>query len=159
MNYKWGKNDALYLDIMGSSFSYFDFNFFSGPDVENFRTTLKGFGSMGNTFELSVISAGGNFIGAYINLGTSIRYYRFEDDLKLTRTDENVTSEIVTGQPYEFKNNFFGWSKNKMVSGYLTGPVGIDIRLGFMDLKLQASYNRYLSGKLKLKYKDPDDNF
>ena len=138
---------------------YIDLNFFSGPDIENFRTTLKGFGSMGNTYEVTVFDAGGNFFDAFIDLGASIRDYRFEDNLKLTKTEDLITDEIVDDPPYEFKNQFFGWSKNKMVIGYLTIPVGFDVKLGFLDLRMQASYNRYLSGKLKLKYRDPDNSF
>jgi hypothetical protein len=158
-HFEWGKNNSSYLDLLATSSTYFDFNFFSGPDVENFRTTLKGFGSIGNTYEVGLVAAGNKHVNAFINIGTSVRYYRFEENLNLINSEDNVTAEITEDPPYEFKNSFFGWSKNKMVLGYLTIPAGFDIKLGFADVRFQASYNRYLSGKLKLKYKDPDDTF
>ena len=136
-----------------------DFNYFIGNDVANFKTTLKGFGSIGNSLEYSIVSVGNEHYELFLNLGYSIRHYRFEKNLKLTKNENRIENEIVENPPYEFKNTFFSWSKNKMVIGYLIIPVGFDLKFRFADFRLQASYTRYLSGKHKLKYNDDDNKF
>lgn len=137
-----------------------EFDFFQGPDAADFGTTFKGFGSLGNTFEQSMISIDGKYLNLFANLGYSIRYYRFQDNLRLYKDMEgNVKHDIVSNPPYEFTNKFFSWSKNKMVIGYLLVPVGFDVKTKYADIRLQASYTRYIAGKHKVKYVDPDDEF
>lgn len=136
-----------------------NFNFFTGSQTQNFKTTLKGLGSIGYSYEQPVVSFGNDPLAISIGLGYSVNFYRFEKNLKLTKTDTYIENEIVDNPPYEFKNTFFSWSKNKMVLGYLLVPVGIDIKLHFADIRLEASYARYISGKHKLKYNDPNDTF
>lgn len=136
-----------------------NFNYFTGSEVQNFKTTLKGLGSIGYTYEQPVIKYGGKHLAVSLGLGYCVNFYRFEKNLKLTKTDTKIESEIVTDPPYEFKNTFFSWSKNKMVIGYLLVPVSVDIKLPFADICLGASYARYISGKHKVKYNDPDDAF
>ncbi len=136
-----------------------EFDFFQGPDAADFGTTFKGFGSLGNTFEKSMISIDGKYLGLFANLGYSIRYYRFQENLKFSLNEGVTQYEIVDNPPYEYTNKFFSWSKNKMVIGYLLVPVGIDIKTKYADVKLQASYTRYIAGKHKVKYVDPDDEF
>ncbi|MBK7174710.1 MAG: hypothetical protein IPH84_16105 [Bacteroidales bacterium] len=136
-----------------------EFDFFQGPDAADFGTTFKGFGSLGNTFEKSMISIDGKYLGLFANLGYSIRYYRFQENLKFSLNEGVTNYEIVKNPDYEFTNKFFSWSKNKMVIGYLLVPVGIDIKTKYADVRLQASYTRYIAGKHKVKYVDPDDEF
>lgn len=45
-----------------------------------------------------------------------------------------------------------------MVVGYLTIPAGFDLKFKPVDIRFQASYNIYLSGKHKLKYRTNDDS-
>ncbi|MBN2215559.1 MAG: hypothetical protein JW723_15095 [Bacteroidales bacterium] len=154
---KWINEKGGYISLFSGGVNYLDFNYFMGDDNENFKTTLKGLGSIGNSHEISIVTAGNRHIAMFLNLGYSIRYYRFEKNLMLTKSDNSVEDQIVENQPYAFKNKFFSWSKNKMVLGYLVIPVGFDIKTKFADLRIQASYLRYLSGKHKLKYNIIDD--
>ena len=145
---KWAysriKENGSYLKLISDGRQNTTFNFFTGPDVENFKTTLKGFGSVGNGYDLSMITTGNKYFAVFADLGFSIRYYRFEQNLKLTKTDDLINAEIIANPPYAFKNSFFSWSKNKMVTAYLTVPVGFELKFGFADIRLQASYIRYL---------------
>jgi len=134
-------------------------DYFIGDDVENFKTTLKGFGSIGSSAEWLFLSYGNEHFELFVDFGFSIRYYRFEKNLQLTKQEDGIKDEIVENSPYEFENTFFSWSKNKMIIGYFVVPVGFDVKFPFADLRLQASYTRYLSGKHKLKYVDPDDQY
>jgi hypothetical protein len=145
------------LTLFESNKTTMDFNYFVGNDVANFKTTLKGFGSIGAGYEISIVSFGNEHYALFLNLGYSIRYYRFEKNLKLTKKENEIEDEIIENPPYEFKNTFFSWSKNKMVVTYLNIPVGVDLKFRFADFRLQASYNRYLFGKHKLKYIDENN--
>lgn len=136
-----------------------EFDFFQGPDAADFGTTFKGFGSLGNTFEQSMINIEGKYLNLFANLGYSIRYYRFQENLKFSLNEGVTQYEIVDNPPYDYTNKFFSWSKNKMVIGYLLVPVGFDVKTKFADFRLQASYTRYIAGKHKVKYIDPDDEF
>jgi hypothetical protein len=155
---KWTNEKGGYISLFSGGVTYYDFNYFMGDDIENFKTTLKGLGSIGSSYEKSIVAVGNRHIAMFLNLGYSIRYYRFEKNLMLTKNDNLVEDQIVENPPYEFKNKFFSWSKNKMVIGYLVVPIGFDIKSRFADLRIQASYSRYLSGKHKLKYNVIDDS-
>lgn len=158
LSHKWITENGSYISLLSGRVNYYDFNFFMGDDIENFKTTLKGFGSIGHSYEKSIVEIGNKHIAMYLNLGYSIRYYRFKKNLILTKNENLIEDQIVENPPYEFKNTFFSWSKNKMVLGYLIIPVGFDLKTRFADLRLQASYLRYLSGKHKLKYNINDEN-
>ena len=136
-----------------------EYDFFLGPDNADFGTTFKGFGSIGNSFQQSIVNIDGKFLGLYAGLGYSIRYYRFQNNLSFSLEEGLTTYSIVNNPPYEYTNKFFSWSKNKMVIGYLMVPIGLDIKTKIADISLQASYSRYIAGKHKVKYIDPDDEF
>ncbi len=157
LSHKWTNEKGGYISLFSGGVTYYDFNYFMGDDIENFKTTLKGLGSIGNTYEKSIVKVGNKYVAMFLNLGLSVRYYRFEKNLMLTKSNNMIVDQIVENPPYEFKNKFFSWSKNKMVIGYLVIPVGFDIQSRFADLRIQASYSRYLSGKHKLKYNVIDD--
>lgn len=157
LSHKWLKENGTYFSLFSGGVNYYDVNYFMGDDIDNFKTTLKGLGSLGYSYEKSLIAAGNKYIGLFVNLGYSVRYYRFEKNLLLTKNNNLIEDQIVENPPYEFNNTFFSWSKNKMVIGYLVIPVGLDLKSGFADLRIQASYSRYLSGKHKLKYNINDD--
>ncbi|NJO68480.1 MAG: hypothetical protein HC830_03680 [Bacteroidetes bacterium] len=105
--YKKVNENGSYVKMVSDGFQYTTFNFFTGPDVENFRTTLKGFGSIGNDFELTLITVGNRQVDAFLDLGLSLRYYRFEENLMLSKSAGSMEASIVENPPYEFKNKFF----------------------------------------------------
>jgi len=133
-----------------------EFDFFTGDKASDFKTTFKGFGSLANSLEKTLISVDNKYVSLFAGIGYSIRYYRFAENIQFTRTNDALTYVIEKDPDYEFKNSFFSWSKNKMVIGYLLVPVGFDIKSKYADLRLAFTYTRYLAGKHKTKYNDPD---
>jgi hypothetical protein len=157
LSHRWANEKGCYFSLFSGGVNYYDFNYFMGDDNDNFKTTLKGFGSIGFSYDKSMVAVGNKFIGMFINLGYSVRYYRFEKNLMLTMNNNLIEDQIVENPSYEFENTFFSWSKNKMVLGYLVIPVGFDLKSGIADIIFQASYSRYLSGKHKLKFNVAED--
>ncbi len=157
LSHTWITEKGGYFSLLTGGVNYYDINYFMGDGLDNFKITHKGLGSFGEGYEKSIVEAGNNYIALFISLGYSVRYYRFEKNLLLIKNENSIEDRIVENPPYEFKNTFFSWSKNKMVLGYLVIPVGLEFKSGFADLRIQASYLRYLSGKHKLKYNITDD--
>lgn len=152
--YRWGENSQNYFSFFDGSTSTMDFNFFTGPDVEDYRVTLKGFGSIGNSVDFSLVAVGNDYLEAFLGAGISVRYYRFEE---LPDSWAFFTPAQAMLDNGDFENKFFSWSKSKTVIGYFTVPLGFELKSRIANIRIQASYTRYLSGKYKLKYKDPDN--
>ena len=158
LSHQWVKENGSYISLFSGGVNYYDINYFMGDDIENFKTTLNGLGSIGNSYEKSIVEVGCKHIAVFLNLGYSVRYYRFKKNLTFIKNENLIEEQIVENPPYEFKNTFFSWSKNKMVLGYIVIPVGFELKSNLADIRIQASYLRYLSGKHKLKYNINDEN-
>lgn len=134
------------------------YNFFVGPDSEDFRTTIRGFGS---GFLLDFYSARTSWdmftLGthnAYLSVGAglAISKYRFAENLVIGEEDGIVTWEIDPNPAHDYGDGFFSYGKSKLVSTTFIVPVNLNFDLGDFVIAAGGTYDLFLAGKLKRKF-------
>jgi len=135
------------------------YNFFTGADSEDFRTTIKGFGS-GFLFDfysartsVDVFTIGTRKAFLSVGAGLAISKYRFSENLIIDNEDGVVTWEVDPDPSHDYGTNFFSYGKSKLVSTTVIFPVNLNFDIGDFVISAGATYDHYLTGKLKRKYK------
>ncbi len=136
------------------------YNFFVGDDAEDFRTTIKGFGSgflldfYSARASWDMFSLGTRKANISVGAGIAISKYRFSENLILTNSEGGVTWQIDPVPTHDYGTGFFSYGKSKLVSTTLIFPVNLNFHIGDFFLSAGATYDHYLTGKLKRKFKD-----
>jgi len=134
------------------------YNFFTGADAEDFRTTIRGFGS-GFLFDffaarssMDVFTIGTRDAFLSVGVGAAISKYRFSENLIIDNEDGNVTWQVDPNETHDYGDSFFSYGKSKLVSTTLIFPVNLNFDLGDFVVSAGGTYDLYLTGKLKRKY-------
>jgi len=147
--------------------SILTYNFFTGPDAGDFRTSVKGLGS--GLIDPLAIRASANLI----NIGTdkiylsivagfaAIKYRLAENRVFGTSTEGKLTWNVDPDPTRNYVNSFFGYGKSKLITTSFYFPVDLNMALGnnvtliaggYLDINLTARYKmKYLVGEDKVK--------
>ncbi len=134
------------------------YNFFVGPDAEDFRTTINGFGSgfldlFSFRASTDVVTLGTRDVFLSLGAGVAISKYKFSENLIISNENGLVTWEVDPDPSHDYGTGFFSYGKSKLVSTTLTFPVNMNFDVGEFFLSAGVTYDRYLTGKLKRKFK------
>ena len=134
------------------------YNFFVGPDAEDFRTTINGFGSgfldlFSFRASTDVVTLGTRDVFLSLGAGIAISKYKFSENLIISHEDGFVNWEVDPDPSHDYGSGFFSYGKSKLVSTTLTFPVNMNFDVGDFFLSAGITYDRYLTGKLKRKFK------
>lgn len=138
------------------------YNFFVGPDAEDFRTTIKGFGSgflldfYSARASVDVIELGTRDFFLSAGAGIAISKYRFSENLILENTENGVDYYIDPNPDHDYGTGFFSYGKSKLVSTTVIFPVNLNIDLGDFWLSAGGTVDIYLTAKHKRKFKTDD---
>ena len=135
------------------------YNFFTGPDAADFRTSINGFGSgflfdiFTGRYSLDLITVGSETANLSLGVGLAINKYRFADNLVIGNENDQIVYEEDPDPNHDYVNTFFGYGKSKLVYSSVYFPLNLDVSLGPMHFSAGGFIDLYLSGKLKRKFK------
>lgn len=135
------------------------YNFFVGDDAEDFRTTIKGFGSgflldfYSARASWDMFSIGTRKANLSVGAGIAISKYKFSESLIIENSEGGVTWRVDDDPTHDYGQGFFSYGKSKLVSTTLIFPVKLNFHMGDFFLSAGGTYDLYLSGKLKRKFK------
>lgn len=134
------------------------YNFFTGENVDDFRTTINGFGSgflfdaFSGRFSQDILQIGTDGVNLTLGAGGAISKYRFSEPLVLFEEDGEFLYTRDADPTHEYGPGFFSGDKSKLVIGTVIFPANINFDLGKFYLSAGGSYDVYLYGKHKRKY-------
>lgn len=140
------------------------YNFFTGPDAADFKTSVNGFGSgildiPGMRTSLDIINLGTDNIYISMGAGFNVTKYRLAKNLVPgVPGDEPPTWTPDPDTTHNYVNTFFGYGKTKIITTSFYFPVNLNMAIGkgvmvtaggYLDLNLTARY--------KMKYRVGED--
>lgn len=149
------------LDVQERDDAGLSYNFFTGQDASDFRTTILGFGSgflldaFTGRYATQLVTLGTERVYLGAGIGFSISKYRFVDNLILSLSPDKtmVTWQADPDPAHDYSNSFFGYGKSKLVTTSLFFPVDLNIALGDNWVISAGGFaDLYLFGKHKRKY-------
>jgi hypothetical protein len=134
------------------------YNFFVGDNADDFRTTIRGFGSgflfdaFTGRYSKDIVSIGTEGVNLTIGAGGTISKYRFSEPLILT-DEAGVYGYTFDEDPtHSYGSGFFSNDKSKLVTGTFIFPVNLNITAGDFYLSGGGTMDILVTGKHKLKY-------
>lgn len=134
------------------------YNFFHGDNVDDFRTSIKGFGSgflldaFTGRYSKDIIYLGTNDVHLTLGAGVALSKYKFSEPLIFEEADGDFGYRIDDDPTHEYGNGFFSNDKSKLVVGTFTFPAYLNFDIGSMYISAGGMLDLFLSGKHKLKY-------
>jgi hypothetical protein len=134
------------------------YNFFTGNNADDFRTTIKGFGSgflidaFSGRFSQDVFRLGTDDVHLTLGIGAAISKYRFSEPLVLFEENGEYSYTLDTDPSHSYGTGFFSGDKSKLVVGSLIFPVNMNFDLGKFYLSTGGSLDVFVTGKHKRKY-------
>ena len=155
------KNDIELTTFQGFTSDFgLSYNFFVGPDAEDFRTSINGFGS-GFLLDLysariswNVLTYGTEKVNLSLGAGLGLSSYRFAENLIIQNEDGIVTWSKDEDPSHDYGNGFFSYGKSKLVSTTFAVPVNMNFHTKKFFFTAGATYDLFLSGKLKRKFRE-----
>ena len=139
------------------------YNFFTGADADDFRTTIKGFGSgfmldfFSARYSSDVFTLGTRDVFLSFGAGVAISKYRFSENLIIDNEAGVVTWGVDPDPTHDYGTGFFSYGKSKLVSTTVIFPVNLNFDVGDFFISAGGTYDHYLTGKLKRKFKVDGD--
>ncbi|MFA6126557.1 MAG: hypothetical protein WC699_04575 [Bacteroidales bacterium] len=143
------------------------YNFFTGPDAGNFRTSINGFGSgildlFGMRTSSDIINIGSEKYYLSIGAGFAVTKYRLADNLVFLGPQSSIAFSMPDPNPtHDYGSGFFSYGKSKIITTSLYFPVDLNLAIGknilftaggYLDLNATARYKmKYLVGEDKVK--------
>ena len=134
------------------------YNFFAGDDLDDFRTTIKGFGSgflldvFSGRFSKDILWIGTESVNLTVGAGAAISKYRFSEPVIFFEENGEYFYTLDDDPAHSYGNGFFSGDKSKMVIGSFIFPANINFDLGKFYLSTGGFLDVYLAGMHKLKY-------
>ena len=160
------QNDKFDVDVVYNTRNDFGlgYNFFVG-DAEDFRTTIRGFGS-GTVFDLfsgrysaDILSVGWDKVNLTLGLGLTLTKYRLSEPIRFV--EENgvygYAFDDDVNPTHDYGSGFFSDDKSKLVMFSMIVPANINFDLGKFVVSAGGTMDVYLTGKHKLKYHEDGD--
>lgn len=134
------------------------YNFFVGDDVDDFRTTIRGFGSgflldaFSGRISKDILEIGTEDVHLTIGAGSAIMKYRFSESVVFSDENNEYSYSLDSDPTHEYGNGFFNNDKSKLVMASFIFPVNLNFDLGAFYISAGGTMDVYLTGKHKLKY-------
>lgn len=134
------------------------YNFFTGADADDFRTTIRGFGSgflldaFTGRYSKDIVFIGTNDVHITLGAGVALSKYRFSEPLIFEEVDGSFGYRIDDDPTHEYGNGFFNNDKSKLVVGTFTFPAYLNFDIGSWYVSAGGMVDLFLSGKHKLKF-------
>ncbi len=134
------------------------YNFFTGDNVDDFRTSIKGFGSgflfdaFSGRFSQDILLIGTEDVNLTIGAGGTITKYRFSEPLIFFEENGQFAYTRDTDPSHAYGTGFFSGDKSKLVIGTMIFPANINLDLGKFYLSAGGSLDVFVAGKHKRKY-------
>lgn len=153
-------------------FSFFDnnrndagiaYNFFTGPDAEDFSTTIKGFGSgfffdlFTGRYSIDIVQLGDKVTNFSLGAGLAVNKFRFSENLVISKNGDMIEYFSDTVVNHDYGTGFFSYGKSKLVYASVFFPVYFNLTLKNVNFSLGVFLDQYITGKLKRKYKENGD--
>lgn len=135
------------------------YNFFTGPDNDDFTTTIHGFGSgflLDGSGRVSkdIVQLGTNKANLTIGLGASLMKYRFSENIVFGNENDEFSYFIDNDPDHDYGSGFFSYGKSKLVTLNFFTPVSLNFHLGDFMISGTGLAEFYLNGKHKRKFKN-----
>ena len=134
------------------------YNFFTGENPDDFRTSIKGFGSgflldaFSGRFSQDLLLVGTEKINITLGAGASIAKYRFSEPLVFYEENGEYGYERDIDPTHTYGDGFLSNDKSKLVIGSFIFPANLNFDLGEFYLSTGGTLDVYVTGKHKLKY-------
>lgn len=134
------------------------YNFFAGDNLDDFRTSIKGFGSgflldaFAGRFSQDVLLIGTKGVNLTLGAGVTLAKYRFSEPVIFFEQDGEYLYTLDTDPMHSYGNGFFSNDKSKLVMGSFIFPVNLNFSLGEFYLSTGGTLDVYVTGKHKRKY-------
>lgn len=151
------KFDVRVIENMRSDFGL-SYNFFTGDEADDFRTTINGFGSgflfdaFSGRFSKDILWMGTDDVNVTVGAGIAISKYRFSEPLVFIEENEVYSYGFDNDPAHAYGSGFFSGDKSKLVVGSVIFPVNLNFDLGEFYFSTGGTMDVYLSGKHKRKY-------
>jgi hypothetical protein len=155
--------------------SQLTYNFFTGPDAGNFRTTIDGFGSgildpFGIRASWDIISIGTGRLYLSAGAGFAVTKFRLAKNLVFLGPQSSIAFCIPDPVPtHDYGSGFFSYGKSKIITTSLYFPIDLNMAIGknilltaggYLDLNATARYKmKYRVGEDKVKEIIRSDEF
>jgi len=152
--------NSFEVKITGDSRSDFGlgYNFFVGDNTDDFRTTIKGFGSgflldaFTGRYSKDILWIGTEDVHLTIGAGGTISKYRFSEPIIFTDEDGMYGYTFDEDPTHSYGNGFFSNDKSKLVAGSIIFPVNLNFDVGKFYLSAGGTMDVLVTTKHKLKY-------
>ncbi len=152
--------DGFQVNVFKNSRNDFglSYNFFAGNDLNDFRTSIKGFGSgflldaFTGRYSMDILWIGTKDVHLTAGAGIAISKYRFSEPVIFSDADGVYSYTTDTDPAHTYGNGFFSNDKSKLVTSAFIFPVNLNFDLGKFYLSTGGTLDLYLAGKHKLKY-------
>jgi len=134
------------------------YNFFTGNNLDDFHTSIKGFGSgflldaFSGRFSTDILLVGTDDVNFTLGGGASIAKYRFSEPVILFEEDGNFGYRLDEDPTHSYGNGFFSNDKSKLVIGSFIFPANLNFNIGKFYLSAGGTLDVFVTGKHKLKY-------
>jgi hypothetical protein len=134
------------------------YNFFVGEDADDFRTTIRGFGSgflldaFSGRYSMDFLQIGTEGVHLTAGIGGAITKYRFSEPIMFIDENGEYGYALDTDPAHAYGSGFFSNDKSKLVMLSLIVPVNLNFDLGQFYLSAGGTMDVYVSAKHKLKY-------
>lgn len=154
-------SDAFQLKIVKGlrSDMGLSYNFFVGPDNDDFTTTIRGFGS-GFMFDGSgrvskdIVQLGTDNANLTIGIGAALMKYRFSENIVFANENDEFSYFKDNDPAHDYGSGFFSYGKSKLVTLNFFAPVSLNFHLGDFMISGTGLAEFYLTGKHKRKFKN-----
>ncbi|HLF62260.1 MAG TPA: hypothetical protein VI603_00805 [Saprospiraceae bacterium] len=134
------------------------YNFFTGDNTDDFRTTIKGFGSgflldaFSGRFSQDILLIGTEGVNITLGAGAAIAKYRFSEPLVFYEENGEFHYTLDNDPTHTYGSGFFSNDKSKLVIGSFIFPANVNIDLGKFYFSAGGSFDLFVTGKHKRKY-------
>ena len=134
------------------------YNFFAGDNIDDFQTSIKGFGSgflldaFAGRFSKDIVYLGTEDVHLTLGAGIAISKYKFSEAIIFDKENNTYSYHIDDNPAHEYGNGFFSNDKSKLVTSTITFPAYLNFDVGSMYVSVGGMLDLFLAGKHKLKY-------
>lgn len=140
--------------------SQLTYNFFTGEDAANFRTTADGFGSgildiFGMRTSSDIISLGTDRLYISAGAGFAVTKFRLAQNLVFLGPQSSIAFCIPDPDPaHDYGSGFFSYGKSKIITTSFYFPVDVNLAIGKNILVTAGGYlDLNATARYKMKYK------
>lgn len=134
------------------------YNFLVGDNTDDFRTTIKGFGSgflfdfLSGRFSKDVIWMGTDNVNLTLGVGANVAKYRFSEPLVFFEEGGQHQYSRDLDPTHSYGEGFFSGDKSKLVIASVVFPANVNFDLGKFYASAGATFDVYAFAKQKNKY-------